>query len=143
MWVRFTPPHAQSKQPHPTIDTSDASHPLLSPPTSPASPKPSNELQREDDTFNPSSPTSLSVLRKIDRRLIPLLFITYNLNFMDKTILSSASVFGLREDTGLEGQEYSFVSAIFYLGYFLWAYPTSFLVLKWRVGWYVGVNTVS
>lgn len=39
------------------------------------------------------------VLRKIDMRLIPLLFITYGLNFMDKTILSSASVFGLRNDT--------------------------------------------
>jgi hypothetical protein len=38
------------------------------------------------------------VLRKIDWRLIPLMFFTYNLNFMDKTILSSASVFGLRED---------------------------------------------
>lgn len=39
------------------------------------------------------------VLRKIDMRLIPLLFITYGLNFMDKTILSSASVFGLKDDT--------------------------------------------
>jgi hypothetical protein len=39
------------------------------------------------------------VLRKIDWRLIPLMFITYMLNFMDKTILGSASVFGLREDT--------------------------------------------
>lgn len=39
------------------------------------------------------------VLRKIDRRLVPLLFTTYMLNFMDKTILSSASVFGLSQDT--------------------------------------------
>jgi hypothetical protein len=39
------------------------------------------------------------VLRKIDMRLVPLLFFTYMLNFMDKTILSSASVFGLTEDT--------------------------------------------
>ena len=39
------------------------------------------------------------VLRKVDFRLIPLLFITYMLNFMDKTILSSASVFGLSSDT--------------------------------------------
>lgn len=38
------------------------------------------------------------VLRKIDRTIIPLLFITYMLNFMDKTILSSAAVFGLPED---------------------------------------------
>jgi hypothetical protein len=39
------------------------------------------------------------VLQKIDRRLVPLLFTTYMLNFMDKIILSSASVFGLRDDT--------------------------------------------
>jgi hypothetical protein len=39
------------------------------------------------------------VLRKIDMRLVPLLFFTYMLNFMDKTILSSASVFGLSKDT--------------------------------------------
>ena len=38
-------------------------------------------------------------LRKVDFRLIPLLFVTYMLNFMDKTILSSASVFGLIDDT--------------------------------------------
>jgi hypothetical protein len=39
------------------------------------------------------------LLRKIDRRLIPLLFTTYMLSFMDKTILSSAAVFGLIDDT--------------------------------------------
>jgi len=38
-------------------------------------------------------------LAKIDRAVIPLLFITYMFNFMDKVILSSAAVFGLREDT--------------------------------------------
>ena len=38
------------------------------------------------------------VLKKIDRTIIPLLFVTYMLNFMDKTILSSAAVFGLLED---------------------------------------------
>lgn len=38
------------------------------------------------------------LLRKIDRTLMPLLFFTYVLNFMDKIILSSAAVFGLRDD---------------------------------------------
>lgn len=45
------------------------------------------------------SPVAKRVLRKIDLRLLPLLFITYNFNFMDKTILSSASVFGLKDST--------------------------------------------
>lgn len=39
------------------------------------------------------------VLRKIDLRLLPIMFLTYNFNFIDKSILSSASVFGLSTDT--------------------------------------------
>lgn len=46
----------------------------------------------------PSSIAARKVLKKIDRVIIPLLFVTYMLNFMDKTILSSAAVFGLRDD---------------------------------------------
>lgn len=38
------------------------------------------------------------IVRKIDRVIMPLLFVTYMLNFMDKIILSSAAVFGLRDD---------------------------------------------
>ncbi|KAF1966831.1 MFS general substrate transporter [Bimuria novae-zelandiae CBS 107.79] len=64
------------------------------------------------------------VLRKIDRTNIPLLFVTYMFNFMDKTILSSAAVFGLRDDNNLQGQEYSWVGSIFYFGYLIWEYPT-------------------
>ncbi|KAF2651125.1 MFS general substrate transporter [Lophiostoma macrostomum CBS 122681] len=81
------------------------------------------------------------VLRKIDWRLIPLMFITYNLNFMDKTILSSASVFGLREDTNLVGQQYSWVSSVFYFGYFFWEYPTTYLITRLPVAKYLAANT--
>ncbi|KAJ4375434.1 hypothetical protein N0V86_006965 [Didymella sp. IMI 355093] len=81
------------------------------------------------------------VLRKIDWRLIPLMFITYNLNFMDKSILSSASVFGLREDTHLKGQQYSWVSSVFYFGYFFWEYPTTFLIAHLPVARYLAANT--
>lgn len=45
--------------------------------------------------LGPSSSAARKVLKKIDRVIIPLLFVTYMLNFMDKTILSSAAVFGL------------------------------------------------
>ncbi|KAL4871509.1 hypothetical protein BDV12DRAFT_23487 [Aspergillus spectabilis] len=81
------------------------------------------------------------VLRKIDRRLIPLLFTTYMLSFMDKTILSSASVFGLIDDTHLVGQQYSWVSSIFYIGFLLWQWPTNFLIPRLPVAKYLAVNT--
>lgn len=61
------------------------------------SPIPEQEATHEVEQYDDA--VARRVLRKIDWRLIPLMFITYNLNFMDKTVLSSASVFGLREDT--------------------------------------------
>ncbi|KAF3771126.1 MFS general substrate transporter [Cryphonectria parasitica EP155] len=82
------------------------------------------------------------VLRKIDMRLVPLLFITYGLNFMDKTILSSASVFGLQDDTNLQGQDYSWVSSIFYFGYLAWTYPTNILIARLPVGRYMTANAL-
>ncbi|KAF2753541.1 putative allantoate permease [Pseudovirgaria hyperparasitica] len=81
-------------------------------------------------------------LRKIDLRLLPLMFITYNLNFMDKTILSSASVFGLRTDTHLVGTQYAWLGSAFYFGYMLWAYPTSMLIPRVPLSKYVGINTL-
>ena len=45
-----------------------------------------------------STTAARAVRKKIDRVIIPLLFVTYMLNFMDKTVLSSAAVFGLRDD---------------------------------------------
>ncbi|TQS33825.1 hypothetical protein Golomagni_05818, partial [Golovinomyces magnicellulatus] len=83
------------------------------------------------------------VLKKIDRAIIPLLFITYMLNFMDKVILSSAAVFGLRDDTYLKGQEYSWVSSIFYFGYLIWEYPTTILITRLPTAKYLSANTLS
>ncbi|KAL3462849.1 major facilitator superfamily domain-containing protein [Aspergillus heterothallicus] len=84
----------------------------------------------------------LRVLRKVDRRLIPLLFTTYMLSFMDKTILSSAAVFGLIDDTHLHGQQYSWVSSMFYVGYLVWEWPTSFLIPRLPIAKYLAANTL-
>ncbi|EED21300.1 pantothenate transporter, putative [Talaromyces stipitatus ATCC 10500] len=81
------------------------------------------------------------IVRKVDWRLIPILFFTYMLNFMDKTILSSASVFGLIDDTHLVGQQYSWVSSIFYFGYFFWEYPTNVLIARLPVAKYLAFTT--
>ncbi|KAM0440431.1 hypothetical protein ACHAQK_005838 [Fusarium lateritium] len=94
-----------------------------------------SEIPIDDDAAN-------RVLAKIDRAIIPLLFITYMFNFMDKVILSSAAVFGLREDTHLQGQQYSWVGSVFYLGYLLWTYPTSILVARLPTGKYLTANTL-
>lgn len=53
------------------------------------------------------------LLRKIDRYLLPLMWFCYGIQQTDKTSLSTQAIFGLREDTGLVGQQYSWLTTIF------------------------------
>jgi hypothetical protein len=57
---------------------------------------------------------SKKVLRKIDLYLLPMLCVTYALQFIDKTSLGYSSVYGIIQDNHLVGQDYSWVSSIFY-----------------------------
>ncbi|KAG7842908.1 hypothetical protein KL942_000004 [Ogataea angusta] len=82
------------------------------------------ELDAEEDK---------SVRRKIDWRFLPLLTLIYGLNYVDKASLSWAVMMNFREDTKLKGNEYSWVSSIFYFGYLGAEYPANILVHKFSV----------
>jgi MFS family permease len=74
------------------------------------------------------------VVRKIDRRLLPLLILTYGLQYYDKAMLSQAAIFGLRADLQLTtGNRYSFSSAIFYLGFIVGATPAIIMAQRWPI----------
>jgi hypothetical protein len=51
------------------------------------------------------------VLRKIDFRIIPILFVTYMLQYLDKNSINFSSVYGLQKGTHLKGQDYSWLGA--------------------------------
>ncbi|KAK2598689.1 hypothetical protein N8I77_012081 [Diaporthe amygdali] len=72
-----------------------------------------------------------NLIRKIDRRLLPVLAFTFFLTWYDKGILSQAAIFGLRDDLKLEvGNRYSFSSAIFYIGYLIGCWPITMLAQR-------------
>lgn len=79
---------------------------------------------------------------KIDLRLIPLLCGTYALQSIDKTTLSYAAVFDLRENLGLRGTEFSWLGALFYLGYLAWEFPTNVLLQRFPINIFMS-STVS
>ncbi|KAK4495068.1 hypothetical protein PRZ48_013395 [Zasmidium cellare] len=69
-----------------------------------------------------------------EKRLMPLLCITYGLQYYDKAMLSQAALFGLRDDLDLGiGNRYSFTSSIFYLGFIIGAYPAMVLAQKFPI----------
>jgi hypothetical protein len=53
-----------------------------------------------------------AVLKKIDMRLMPLMFISYMIVYMDKSILGQAAVYGIRQDLNFKGQDYSWASYV-------------------------------
>ncbi|GAA6003268.1 hypothetical protein JCM10207_001834 [Rhodosporidiobolus poonsookiae] len=62
---------------------------------------------------------------KLDRRIVfktdvivlSMLVVVATLEFLDKNALAYAAVWGLKTDTNLEGQDYSWVASVFYFGY--------------------------
>jgi len=77
---------------------------------------------------------------KIDCRLMPILCITYALQSIDKTTLSYAAVFGLADETHVSGPEFSWLGAIFYLGYMFWEWPTSYLLQRFPLAKFLGTS---
>ncbi|KAK4210091.1 major facilitator superfamily domain-containing protein [Rhypophila decipiens] len=85
-----------------------------------------------DQEWTPAEEKKLC--RKIDWKLMPVMCITYGLQYYDKAMLSQAATFGLREELGLlVGQRYSWSASIFYLGYIIGAYPAMVLAQRYPV----------
>ena len=74
------------------------------------------EFYRRQDATNVDPQEARQVLRKIDWHILPLLMGTYLLQYLDKSTVNFASVFGLRQGTNLHGQDYSWSLSIFYFG---------------------------
>ena len=74
------------------------------------------------------------LLKKIDRFLLPLMWFCYGVQQTDKTSLGTQAIFGLIEDTGMVGQQYSWLTTIFYMAYLVGEFPSNFLLQRWSLG---------
>lgn len=74
------------------------------------------EVYKQQDARDVDPDEERRVLRKIDWHVLPLLMGTYMLQYLDKSSINFASVYGLEKGTNLHGQDYSWLSSIFYFG---------------------------
>ncbi|KAL0936815.1 allantoate permease [Colletotrichum truncatum] len=74
------------------------------------------------------------VLRRIDMVILPLMLFVYFLQGIDKSTLAYASVFGLIEDTGLVGDQYSWLGSVVYLAQLVMQFPLAWLLVKLPIG---------
>ncbi|KAK3615930.1 hypothetical protein LTR56_026295 [Elasticomyces elasticus] len=94
-----------------------------------------------DEIHEPIDPAEEArVVRKIDFMILPYLAVCYAFFYIDKTTLSYAAIFGIRDDLKLVGTQYSWLSSIFYFGFLAWALPTNLLMQRLPIGRYLGFN---
>lgn len=72
--------------------------------------------------------------RKIDRYLLPLMWLCYGIQQTDKTSLSTQATFGLRDDTNLVGQQYAWLTTIFYITYVCFEFPSNIILQRYKMG---------
>lgn len=63
--------------------------------------------------------------RKIDLRVVPLMFLCYTMQFLDKVILNYAAVMGINEDLGLVGNQFSNIATFLFVGLLCFEIPNS------------------
>ncbi|RMD41179.1 hypothetical protein DV735_g3944, partial [Chaetothyriales sp. CBS 134920] len=86
------------------------------------------------------------LLRKIDFHLLPVMFILYLLQYLDKTSLGYTAIMGIIEDTASTPRSllsvYSWVSSFFYVGFLVASPVAATAIVKFPVGKVVIVSVV-
>ncbi|KAI0475744.1 allantoate permease [Xylariaceae sp. FL0804] len=82
------------------------------------------------------------VVRKIDLHVVPVLFMIYFIQYLDKNSINFANAYGLQEGTNLHGQDYSWLGSIFYFGYLISQVPSGYLLQRLPIGKFISVTTI-
>ncbi|QPG93971.1 hypothetical protein C2857_003859 [Epichloe festucae Fl1] len=73
---------------------------------------------------------SRRICRKTDRVILAILVWVYFLQILDKSVLGYGATYGLKQDTGLTGNQYSLVGSIAPIAQLAWQPFSSFLIVK-------------
>ncbi|CBF84634.1 putative MFS transporter [Aspergillus nidulans FGSC A4] len=87
-----------------------------------------------NDIFEEHEPTSdTSLLRRIDVRILPIMFLAYFLQFLDKVCLNYANVMGIQDELSMSGNDFSWLATAFFIAYAVAEVPQGYLLQKYPV----------
>jgi MFS family permease len=85
---------------------------------------------QEDGTFvHPTAEEEHAVIRKLDWRLLPMLFILYSFAVLDRSNLGNAKLAGMEKDIDLTHDRYNWLGTIFYIAYILFQWT----LITWKM----------
>lgn len=82
------------------------------------------------------------LLRKVDWRIVPIMFACYFLQFLDKVLINYANVMGMSKDLHMTGNDFSWMATAFFIGYALAEFPQGFLLQRYPLAKVLGFNVL-
>ncbi|KAG8990411.1 hypothetical protein FRB90_001768 [Tulasnella sp. 427] len=92
----------------------------------------------EDAALDPA--VASKIRAKLDWNLLPLLFILYTLQFLDKNSIGAGSILGILTDAKLTANQFNNLGSAFYIGYIIFVYPHAQMMQRFPIAKYIAVN---
>ncbi|KAF0318944.1 major facilitator superfamily transporter [Colletotrichum asianum] len=80
---------------------------------------------------------SKSLVRKLDMTLMPIIWIMYLFNYLDRTAIAQATLNTIMEDLSLTGEEFSTTVSLLNVGYMIMQIPSNMLLTRVRPSLYL------
>ena len=94
----------------------------------PATPSP--DVEKDNTEVVEQRASDKRLLRRLDRRIIPPLFILYFMSFLDRSNIGNAKIQGIEASLGMAGQDYGIALCVFFITYILCEVPSNLILKK-------------
>ncbi|KAJ7679489.1 major facilitator superfamily domain-containing protein [Mycena polygramma] len=81
-----------------------------------------------EDNHQITAKENSAIRWRVDLIILPMFLVTQTLQFLDKTALNYANLFGFQTALKLEGNQFNWLSGMVYFGYAVSQYPTQVLI---------------
>ncbi|KAM0417310.1 hypothetical protein ACHAPT_012691 [Fusarium lateritium] len=94
----------------------------------------SNELGMTEEEYNAAEK---SLVRKLDYTLVPMVWLLYLFNYLDRNNIAQARLSSFEQDLGLTGNQFNVAVSILNVGYMLVQLPSNMLLTRTRPSIYI------
>ena len=84
-----------------------------------------------------TDPAEIALVKKLDRWIMPTLWIMYWLNYLDRNAIALARLNDLEDDLNLTSTQYQTCVSILFVGYLLGQIPSNMLLTRVRPSYYM------
>ncbi|KAF1836438.1 MFS transporter-like protein [Decorospora gaudefroyi] len=89
------------------------------------------------------TPEEKSLVKKIDMHMMPMLWIMYFMNYLDRNAIVNGKINNMHKDLNLVGTEYNTCVSIFFVGYLVGQVPSNMLLTRVKPSHYMAGWTMA